>query len=573
MLWARSPAVRQSARPWQRLRNHPLLWLQIIAAALLALAAARPFLAGDDQSRHVVVLLDASGSMRATDVTPDRFSAAREIVLGLARDLGPGGRITVVRVDHEPRLIAAGACSEGQVRAALYLETPAYGPADVAGAIALATSVAPGPAEWVLVGDGGTSVPESTHRPSGTSFRFIQVAAQGGRAPGNVAVTNLSVREAAPDVVAVQAALRNLGTRPVGGRLQLLAEGELIAAQEWALQPAGEVFVTWTGLSAAPAWYEARISGVDAQANLLQHDDQAWAGVPRPGEASLLLVTQGNLFLERALTLDRRVQAFRAEPADWPVLAAQRAHGVTVFDRVWPDVLPQGNSLIVGPPAGPTFVPNEAWPAGNHPLLRHVDWSEVTVQSARRVALDATWETVIDSDGGPLLAIRTEGTRRQALLTFSLDQTDLALRTAFPVLMANLMEWLLPALDPSPRAVALGTSFTIEPSALSEEVWIEPPGGGREDLAPPWPPRPFTPSRPGVYRAVQAGAGDSQELALTTNGYHALEADLTPRTAGIPALEDPMERVAHGAFGLWPILAALVLLLSLVEWWVDARGL
>src|SRR5436190_1728869 len=43
LLWPGSPAQRQSARPWQRLRNHPLLWLQVAAAALLALAAARPF--------------------------------------------------------------------------------------------------------------------------------------------------------------------------------------------------------------------------------------------------------------------------------------------------------------------------------------------------------------------------------------------------------------------------------------------------------------------------------------------------------------------------------------------------
>jgi hypothetical protein len=385
-------------------------------------------------------------------------------------------------------------------------------------------------------------------------------------------VTSLSVREAAPDVLAVQAALRNTGLRPASGRLQLLAEGVLVAAQEWSLGPGGEGFLTWTGLSAAPAWYEARLSGVDPWGNILLHDDQAWVGVPRAGEASVLLVTQGNVFLERALTLDRRVQAFRTEPADWAVLSLQRAHAVTVFDRMWPEALPQGNSLIVGPPSGPEFVPNELWPVGNHPLLRHVDWSEVSVHGARRVSLDGTWETVIDSDGGPLLAIRTEGARRQALLTFSLDRSDLALRTAFPVLMANLMEWLLPVLDPSPRAVALGTSFSLEPSALSEEVWLEPPGGGREELAPPWPPRPITPSRPGVYRAVQSGAGDTQQLTLTTNGYHALEADLSPRAVEIPALDDPTDRVARGAFALWPILAAMVLFLSLLEWWIDARG-
>src|ERR671923_581958 len=67
LLWPASPAQRQAAQPWQRLRHHPLLWLQVAAAALLALAAARPYLPASTASRHVVVFLDASGSMRARD--------------------------------------------------------------------------------------------------------------------------------------------------------------------------------------------------------------------------------------------------------------------------------------------------------------------------------------------------------------------------------------------------------------------------------------------------------------------------------------------------------------------------
>src|ERR671932_294136 len=52
LLWPGSPAQRQSARPWQRLRNHPLLWLQILAAMLLALAAARPFVPASAAGRR-----------------------------------------------------------------------------------------------------------------------------------------------------------------------------------------------------------------------------------------------------------------------------------------------------------------------------------------------------------------------------------------------------------------------------------------------------------------------------------------------------------------------------------------
>jgi hypothetical protein len=75
-----------------------------------------------------------------------------------------------------------------------------------------------------------------------------------------------------------------------------------------------------------------------------------------------------------------------------------------------------------------------------------------------------------------------------------------------------------------------------------------------------------------VYRAVQSGAGGTQQIVFTTNGYHALEADLTPRVASIPALDDPTEWVLRGGFALWPFVTALVLALSLLEWWLDARG-
>src|SRR5512142_1794350 len=109
MLWPASPAERQSSRPWQRLRNHPLLWLQVAIAALLALSAARPFLPAEAAGRHLIVLLDASGSMRARDMTPDRFAAAKTAVLGIARSMGPDQQMTVIRLDEQPRVLATDA--------------------------------------------------------------------------------------------------------------------------------------------------------------------------------------------------------------------------------------------------------------------------------------------------------------------------------------------------------------------------------------------------------------------------------------------------------------------------------
>ena len=237
-----------------------------------------------------------------------------------------------------------------------------------------------------------------------------------------------------------------------------------------------------------------------------------------------------------------------------------------------PEALPAGNALVVGPPDGALFRPQEVRTRDGHPLLRHVDWSEVHVAAARRVPLDASWEPVVESDGGPLVAVREAGGQRQAVLTFDLTQSDLALRPAFPVLMANLLAWLLPRPDEAPRVVAPGGLATIEPAPLAQRVWVEGPDGARVELAPPWPPRPFRPPAPGLYRVVQAGEGSEQVSTLIAEGYHPQEADLEPRPLALAAEGDAPPPAAQGALAWWPWLAAAVLFVSLAEWWIDARG-
>jgi Ca-activated chloride channel homolog len=587
LLWAGSPTERQSARPWQRLHNHPLLWLQVVVTLLAALAAARPFLPAQGASQHLIVLLDASGSLRARDVLPDRFTVARETVAELARAMGPGQTMTVIRLDEEPHVLVASSSDAGQVASALQGQSASYGPADVATGLALAAGLTQGAAEWVMVTDGGLSVSEAAHRPSGTSLRTIQV----GDAAGNVALVGLSTR-AGGRGLSVQAGVRNLGTRPASGRVQLLADGQLVGAREWQLEPRGETFLSWADLpivsacaepgaaaegtsppcAAAPQVFEARLAGVDPSLNLLEQDDRAWAVVAPPRDARALLVTTGNLFLERAFTVQSNLRAFRAAPADWTSVATEgEPFPLLVLDRLWPDPPPNGNVLFVGPPTGLSFRPAEIRPRTGHPLLRHVDWSEVHVAAAQRLPLDTTWETVVDSDGGPLLAVREVGGQRQAALAFDLTQSDLALRPAFPILMANLLEWLLPGPSETARIVAPGGAATIDPAPLARQLWVEGPDTPRAELAPPWPPRAFRPPAPGLYRVVQQGDAGQQISMLVAEGYHPQEADLLPRPLAISVEGDTSPPLAQGALTWWPWLAALLLLFSLAEWWIDAR--
>ena len=573
MLWPRSSAERQAARPWQRLRNHPLLWLQVAAALLLALTAAGPYLPGSETAAHVVVLLDASGSMRATDTSSDRFTLAKGAVRDIARSLGAGQELTLIRLDEAPRALVAGATGARQVEAALADESPSFGPADFSAGLALAEGLTHGPSEWVLVSDGGLALGEGAYRPAGTSFRFIQV----GASAKNVALTGLAARVGADDLT-LQVGLKGYTTESVAGEVQLFAEGELVGARAWRLEPSGEAALTWSHLPLGPRWYEARLTGVPPETNALAADDRAWVAGPAPTEPAVLLVSAGNSFLERALAAHGGLRPYRISPEDWPEIAAEaERYSLVIFDRVWPSALPKAHALYVGPPAGEEFRPAEIFPRPDHPLLRHVDWSEVRIGAARRVPLDATWETVVESADGALLAVREAGGRREAILAFELGQSDLPLRPAFPILIANLFDWLLPRPDVEARAVPPGGSVALATSPLAASVVVEPveaTGAANTSavLAPPFPARPFHPPAPGVYRVVQSGEDGDQESLLLAEGYLDAEADLTPRAIDLPAADGAPAAPAQSALLLWPFLAGGVILLSIVEWWVDARG-
>src|SRR6187431_90929 len=74
-LWADLPraSTGRERRRWPPLSL--LLVLQLLAAMVAALALARPA-NSSDPPRHVALILDASASMLATDVAPNRFDAA-----------------------------------------------------------------------------------------------------------------------------------------------------------------------------------------------------------------------------------------------------------------------------------------------------------------------------------------------------------------------------------------------------------------------------------------------------------------------------------------------------------------
>src|SRR5262249_22325784 len=108
-IWRQLQGGRQARR---QIRLPPLnlvLLLQLLVVGLLALALAQPLVGSGPRFDHEIIVLDASGSMRSTDVAPSRFDSAVADLRMFAQ--GPvkqaGARISVILGSARPRFITA----------------------------------------------------------------------------------------------------------------------------------------------------------------------------------------------------------------------------------------------------------------------------------------------------------------------------------------------------------------------------------------------------------------------------------------------------------------------------------
>ncbi|HEY6112169.1 MAG TPA: VWA domain-containing protein [Chthoniobacterales bacterium] len=90
--------VKQAIGPRQRLRRHipPLLFLIALIAMIVAIARPAAIVMLPSQYQTIILAMDVSGSMRATDVKPNRISAAQAAAKAFVDEQPSNVRIGVV---------------------------------------------------------------------------------------------------------------------------------------------------------------------------------------------------------------------------------------------------------------------------------------------------------------------------------------------------------------------------------------------------------------------------------------------------------------------------------------------
>jgi hypothetical protein len=492
LLWSRLVADVEANAPWQRLRRSLLLLLQLLLVLALALLAARPFLerparlAGD-----LIVVVDASASMGATDIEPNRLEAAKAAVVEALRDLPNGGSVSVIAAGHSARIVANETRDLGRVRQAIASIGVTSSTGDLGDALRLAGALAArsGDAEILVATDAALASPPTTEVDA--PIRVLQV----GRDRKNQAIAALSIRTAPSAVTrSVFVSIANLDLEEATRRLELYGDGRPLESRDIFLDPQARSDVLIDDVPRDVSVIEVRLASPEGQAgDRLALDDRAWAVVPPDRLRRILLVGEGDPYLETALAYLPNTELYGVEPDVYGPSTKAELFDLIIFEGLVPTALPSTAVLAIAPPrtsplgevTGNLTNPGIGSLSPDEPILRYVDLSTTHIAEAKRLVLPAWARTVIPGPGGaPLLYVGERAGQATAVLAFEPRRSDLPLQVAFPILLANLAGELLGGSAGPAEAVEPGSPVSLPVPAGATGLVVTRPDGSTVELAP-----------------------------------------------------------------------------------------
>lgn len=592
-LWRQILRDQEANTPWQRLRRNLLLFLQLLILLLLALALARPYITVPAvSSGRIALLIDASLSMNASDSADgSRLAEAQRRAREIVDTISDADTITIIRVGAAAEVMSPYSADRVQLNAAIAAIQPGYGGADWNAALTLAAAGAQGAEDFsvVLISDGADFAPGSTTAPNlpaiPGSLNYVRV----GESSENLAVTALATRALPGEPPQLFGQITNYGPRDSEAIFSLRVDGELFAAERVTVPAGGDLpFVS----SALPAAFTTLQADISAPAGVqwidyLAEDNAAFAVQSGRGPRRILLMSQGNRFLEQVLRALPNTAAFQANPGGG---LPRDSFDLYVFDGWLPGVLPDADMLIFDPPessalfsVGRTITLEDGADLFANPRARRddprmafIDVSGLNVAAFREVR--APWAVpLIENDGGPLLLAGETGGRQIAIVTFDLRQSDLPLQIAFPVLMASLLDWFTPQqIVSAPEGLRVGETIAVTPPAEATAVRIILPDGTTRSLPIDRRTLSFTETMlPGIYRAEALAGEDVIESAAFAVNPLTTESGIQPQVTiqlGSAVIEG-MQEEEVGQREFWSWLAAAALIVLLIEWYAYHRRL
>lgn len=467
-LWKTMANEIESASQFQKLKSSILMFLQLAAALFIALMLAGLFIKNSQLPDRVILVVDASVSMKATDFEPNRMEFAKEQAITYVKQLDKGAQVTLVALKDIPEILLTDETDHSLVASAIKNLSAIDTYSDLELALQT-TNALKKEEETTIVYFGDRTYPGANN---------VIIA----KDSDNVAIHNVAytLYESSGELK-VLADLTNEGTQKVTVPVSLYADDLFLDAKQVEIESgeSGKVF-----FESVPLTTKNLMVQIDRD-DILSVDNKAYSVVTQPEVKKAVLVTEGNTFLEKVFKLNKGIALYLAEPKDIETL---KGFDLYIYDGVIPINLPvDGSVMLFNPPENEHFkvlgyAENPELYTTGHEITTHLNQPDFAVGASQIYEVPAWADEVIDTEYGPCVIAGTYNGIRLVSFGFDLHHTDLPLVVDFPILMTNASNYLVPSSMLYETSIPAGEGMGIRILPNTEEAYIISPDGLKEHL-------------------------------------------------------------------------------------------
>lgn len=572
-LWEEVLKDMEANAPWQKLRNNILMILQIIAAILLVLSLAKPVInVSGDAGGHVVIAIQNSFSMKATDIGESRFNEAKKRAGDYIANLKPGVLVTLVSYGSVSKIEENQSNNRRSVLDKLANLKASNGSLDgeeLSGLIGSVSKQYP-QTQVVIFGDKFFDIPD-------TEVEFVKISNNGG----NYGIDLLSHTKNQKGIT-VLGRISNYSNADASIPVSLYVDGKVFDAKNVDIKKDQINNVYWNNLPLEANTIEMRIDKEDS----LLLDNMAYNVVTKGSTKKILLVSKGNVFLEKVISLYKGVELYKSSydeenDTQEDMRETMKGYDLYIFDGFTPKFIPEdGGIMIFNPTENDIFqilkeVENPELERLDEEIFKFSEGFDFSFGKARVMKIPLWGKEIMGFKEGAGGFTGVYEDKRFLVLGFDVHNTDMPLTAAFPIMVINSIEWLMPnSLSNSENVYCQeGIQFNIDPK--TREAYVLDPSGDEIPLVPPFSGKTFdNTNNPGVYTLVQKTDGGEKKFSFAVNVPSREESDLRFSGSSVKPEQGSHKvksKVLKGFDLQWILLWMLVLVL-LIEWWVYTNG-
>ncbi len=572
-LWQQVIMDLDATSPFQRLKNNLLFFLQLLILLLAIFALTNPFIWWKNNSfENVVLVVDNSGSMSGLGEKSRKLDEAREKAEEFVNSLSSGTRMTLISASSNFKVEVSGSTDRRLVIDKLKAIPATNSAGSLEDTYSLVKAICDQYKSYKVVYFtdykvnlkelNGEVVELGPQRPN-VSLDYIAHTSNGNELKVMIRATNHDTVAAEPEIC-------------------LYGEESLIAIKSEVLNPGETKTIYFDGVPGDNEYIYGELSREDG----LMEDNRIYSVVRQKQTKKILLSTEQNVFIEKALNTLKDVELFKTMPDE----KIDTEFDLYIFDGDPEGKVPEAGSILFLNPQKD----NSYFKAGqeinggkievsSHAITKYMNNSDFVVSRLNSFELPYWASPLLQVNEQPAAFAGELKGQKIGVIGFDLHNSDFPLTLEFPIFINNFISYLIDRDTIGNLQYYCGEQIEINPLPEAEDIYVRNPEGQKNDIGSKYPVKPYDKtSLPGIYKINQR-VGDKEVEKLVAVNFPVSEsgtnefvksdisASNNQKGSSGEGNGEKTESISSGGLNLLNILLLAVLLIISAEWAVYVR--